>query len=354
MDGRVPSSRWRGTGILCGLGGLAGGLVAVILIGTIDNTDDVVVAQSIAQNVVITVALVIGSVLAVTGIGCCIAFWRRPAAQLAADGILVRNWRAVFVPWPLIADAAIPQLSTGGARPGLLLKNGQVVALRYAASIASYPTAEQQYENSPVLHQLRAAIPGGNTRSEPPALIPAARVAEGSLGRQDLPGPAVTTLPRSRMPARMYSLFYVGLIIVVRVLLNAHGFFSGNTVLAIATVVGLICVVLVAAWTRMNRQVIIGADWIAWRPRVTTRWYVLPYTQVVSLTVRQPNRLTPELVRLRRADGRGIGLRPEEIRAGAGQPLLEAFADSAALTSQARRLLDRPVITDFHPSHARE
>jgi hypothetical protein len=169
--------------------------------------------------------------------------------------------------------------------------------------------------------QLRAAIPAGNAGSEPPALIGAAGVAEGSLGRRDLPGPAVTTLP-----------------LVVRVLLNAHGFYSGETALSIAIAIGVISLVLVAAWTRMNRQVIVGADWIAWRPRVASRWYVLPYAQVVSLTVGHPNRLTPELVQVHRSDGRGIGLRPEEIRTGAGQPLLEAF-------------LDRPAITDFRPSH---
>lgn len=349
--GRIPSPRWQGTGIL---GGLAGGFVAAILIGAIDNSDNVVASQSIAQDVVITFALVIGLGLVITGIGCCVVFWRRPAAQLSADGILVRNWRAVFVPWPLVADAAIPQLSTGGARPGLLLKNGQVVALRYAASIASFPTAEQQYESSPVLHQLRAAIPGGSTQSEPPALIPAARVAEGSLGCQDLPGPAVTTLARSRMPTRMYSLFYIGLIIVVRVLLNSHGFHGGETLLAIVITAGIISLVLVAAWTRMNRQVIVGADWIAWHPRVASRWYVQPYAQVVSITVGRANRFTPEVVWVRRGDGRGIGLRPEEIRAGAGQSLLEAFAASPALTPQARGLLDQPVmVTDFNPSAGR-
>jgi hypothetical protein len=95
---------------------------------------------------------------------------------------------------------------------------------------------------------------------------------------------------------------------------------------AVATVVILCC------WVTLTRTVAAGPGWLAWRPRLTRRWRMLPLADVVStIDLQWPSRTG---VRLSRADGTGLRLRDRELAAGLGATARAQLAEHPAATPE--------------------
>jgi hypothetical protein len=90
--------------------------------------------------------------------------------------------------------------------------------------------------------------------------------------------------------------------------------------------------VILCCWVTLTRTVVAGAGWLAWRPRLTRRWRMLPLAEVVStIDLQWPRR---NGVRLSRAKGTGLRLRKPELAAGLGAAASAQLAEHPAATAE--------------------
>jgi hypothetical protein len=87
---------------------------------------------------------------------------------------------------------------------------------------------------------------------------------------------------------------------------------------------------MLCRWVTLTREIAVGPGWIAWRPRLTSLWRVLPFAELVStIDAHWPRR---DGVRLTRADGSSLRLRPAELAAGISPELSVQLAAHPAAT----------------------
>lgn len=342
---RIPSARRKVLGAAIGLAGTVAGFFAFAVILQIDQTATAL-HMSTAQDAVGVSAVTAGLAGIGGSLACAVRWWRRPAAEITPAGVLVRNWRPVLVPWPVIRAVTAAQPDTGARVPALLLADGEVLPLRFARPVPEehlLAAGGPDKAETAAIQMIRAALHAQqpDRPADQVAGLPAARGAvRGTLARRQLPGTPVTTLPRGRLPGQWLTLLVVPLFVLVPRLVAAqhgHPFDVAQFLLAIGAVAGALGLVVAAQWSHSTRRVVIGQDWLAWQPRIHLGWHALPLAQVISIA--PETGLGGRLVALRRADGRGIRLSAAELRTGAAGALLPVLDGHPGFTAAARSMM---------------
>lgn len=121
--------------------------------------------------------------------------------------------------------------------------------------------------------------------------------------------------------------FGVGFTGLVAAVVDVVGFIVVGLVSEAAVAVAILC-----CWVTLSRTVVVGPGWLAWQPRLTRRWRILPLADVVStIDLQWPRR---QGVRLSRADGSGLRLRNPELAAGLGAAAGPQLAEHPAATAE--------------------
>ncbi|MGH3298304.1 MAG: hypothetical protein ACRDP7_41590 [Trebonia sp.] len=332
---KIPSARWRMTGIACAVAGLVAGILLFIGLLSIDGAG-AARPDSLAQGILGLSAFACLLGFGVTGLITAIQFWRQPAAQLSDVGVMVCNWRTVLVPWGMIREA-----TTSQDRPALLLADGQVMPLRFAEAI---PRAGEY--QSATLDMLEVTLRGHQSkrhaaRRDPGPATPTG-LPRGSLIQRDLPAQIVYEVPRRRFrPSRLLAAglpVLVGGIRLVGALARSTPLNDAQFAVALTAAAGIAAVFIVFTWSLETRTVVLGEGWIGWRPRVSRRWHVLFFSEVVSIARTTEDAIYHGVV-IRRSDGRGIEIHEPQLRAGAGAALLPCLAGHPGLASDAEDTL---------------
>ena len=116
----------------------------------------------------------------------------------------------------------------------------------------------------------------------------------------------------------------------------------GGGLLVALVLEALAALVILCCWVTLTRTVAAGPGWLAWRPRLTRRWRILPSAHVVStIDLQWPRR---NGVRLSRADGTGLRLRNPELATGLGATASAQLAEHPAANAEflAAVLADAP------------
>jgi hypothetical protein len=315
----VGSVRWTFAGVIAlVIGWLATiGAVAVIL-----QIDGAASAQHFtpSQDAVGVTALVVGLSGAALSVITLVRWWRRPALAVRADGLAVYQLRPVAVPWAMTAE---PLLAGPGGRDskwGLRLVNGS--ALR-ARALRRVPDLSR---------------PAGG--GDPPAEVRWAYGPPGPRRRRarrcaELPGTALATSATPFHLGQWRWLMTAPLFLGLLVLLPdgeggaQSGVDIGGAVVVTLVLEALVAALLTAVWATLSRSVAVGETWVAWHPRGARRWRVLDFADVVSaIDLVWPPRPG---VRLSRADGGGLRVRPAELAADTGAALRRRLASHPAL-----------------------
>jgi hypothetical protein len=364
---RAASPSWRALALAVVLVGVPAGIAACAALLQIDA--DTLVPTSAADAFVAVMALVIGF-----GGICCgsillgLRWWARPAAAITPAGVVVYNWRPLLVPWPMISAVTSLPRSGRGPGPGLALVNGEVVALRFVPQTPFWSAPDgARFGRFDVTEMIGQARPGNKPADR------AAATERHKLGpllrRHELPEILYTALAARRLPWSWWAApFVIAFLSFGRLATVAHH--QSIDAAQILSAMGAILIALFLAvaviWARWARAVAIGADWIAWRPRLATRWRVVSADELVSIAPgvdvsrRGVAPRTPWTGRRRsggqiasygpfapadldialcRSDGRGIRLGPNELDGGTAAALLQAFGSHPGLTDEARQRL---------------
>jgi hypothetical protein len=337
----VRSGRWRALGLVFCVAGIVVSLVAVAAILQIDHAAQAV-HFSTAQGIVGGAATVVGILgILLSGL-CCVRLWRRPGLRFSQAGVMVCSWRPVLVPWQVISGVTTSKSRSGSALPALRLCDGQVLALKFVSVVA----AGYEDENE-AMRLLRACMPVQHPASpQPPAAAdsqpsPVPAAAGGSLSRRRLPGIPAYRLPRCRLPRNLISLPLFGGVIVMGFAARAQnpGAFNVAQILAGGGIAAAVLGLIVGFWwSRWTRAVVVGTDWLAWRPRGSLWWHVLYFRQLLSV---YPSARAGRGVLLKRSDGRGIWLRRAELQEAAAAHLISALDQCPGFTAAARQALGR-------------
>jgi hypothetical protein len=296
-----------------------------------------------AQDAVGTTAFVvaIGGIVAAAVAG--VRWWRRPSVQATGQAITVYQRRPVAIPWTMIADVPgrEPEGSPRGRRRALVLADGRELKARGLTKLARL-AAQRQDLPAPAAP---AALTGGSLRPWLPFPVPAAwpipaypRAGQLRKRRMDqLPGPPLQQV-KIRFPRGFSWLMLPPLFFGLMVMLpdsnagaQSGADLGGGLVTALVFEATAILMIL-CCWVTLTRTVAAGHGWLAWRPRLTRRWRMLPLADVVSTIDLQWPRRTG--VRLSRADGTGLRLRNSELAAGLGATARAQLAEHPATTAE--------------------
>jgi hypothetical protein len=366
---KASSPRWTALAVLVGLIGVPAGLAVLIGMLQIDDADTLGPMSALQDTIAVT-AFIIG-LLGICGGSIYLArrLGRRPSAAIATSGVVVYNLRSLLVPWQMISGMTTFRRKGGRPGPALLLANGDVLPLRFAPTSAYWTAPGDGSSNvrtsveEKILQALREHRPELDSAPAvlPVAVLPAAVLPSAvgaadlraeSLRQRQLPGPPVCQLPPRPLPVGWRMLPFYLAVIAATDLTTAPGgqpFMLAEFLFGVGGVFAVGCVIVAVRWTRWSRTVTVGADWIAWKPHANG-WRVLPVTRLVSVapgidwggrrTLGRPaNAARRGGVALRRADGRGIRLRPDELAAGAATAILRLLDDHPAMTEQMRSVL---------------
>ena len=350
---RVGSFRWKTAAVLLIVAGWTASYAAALAILLIDGTATDVHWTASQDTVAITAwVVVIGGVVAAAVVG--VRWWRRPAVEATGQAITVYQRRPVAIPWTMIAGVPGPEPggSPGGRGRVIVLADGRELKVPGLDKLASL-AAQRQDLPGPAAP---AAPADGSLRSWLPFPVPAAwpipaypQAGQRRKRRTDqLPGPAVQQV-KIGFPRRFSCIMLAPLFFSLMVMFpRGNGGVQPGVDLGGGLVVALVfgataALVILCCWVTLTRTVAAGPGWLAWRPRLTRRWRILPLADVVSTIDLQRPRRTG--VRLSRADGTGLRLRNPELAAGLGAAASVQLAEHPAATAEflAAVLADAPL-----------
>lgn len=350
---RVRSYRWKMAAALLIVAGWPVSYAVALAIVQIDGaaTD---VHWTPSQDAVGTTAYVVGIGGIVAAAVVAVRWWRRPAVQVTGQAITVYQRRPVAIPWTMIVDVSGPEPmgSPRGWGRAIVLANGRELKVRGLDRLAR-PAARRQHLPGPAAPATPAA---GSLRSWLPFPVPAAWPVPaypqaGQLGKRradQLPGPALQQVkigfPWRQLGWIMLAPLALGLLVMFpgRNGGAQYGVDVGGGLVVALALAAVAAWVILCCWVTLTRTVAAGRGWLAWRPRLTRRWRMLPLADVVStIDLQWPDR---NGVRLIRADGTGLRLRNRELAAGLGAAARAQLAEHPAVTAEflAAVLADAP------------
>jgi hypothetical protein len=380
---KASSPRWTALAVIIGLIGAPAGFAVLISMFQIDDADTLGPMSAVQDTIAVTAVFV--GLFGICGgsIYLALRLGRRPSAAIATSGLVVYNVHSLLVPWQMISGMTTFRRRSGRSGPALLLANGDVIPLRFAPASAYWSAPGNGSSNvrssveETILHALREHAPAAGSV---PAVLPAAATHPAGLQpepaslrqrrmhrQHHLPGNPVYELSPRRMPLGWRMLPFYLAIIAIADLRTAQGgqpFRLTEFLLGVVAVFVLGCVIVAIRWTSWSRTIAIGTDWIAWTPRWDSNgWRVLPVTKIVSIapridwgrwrTLGRSTNAAPRAgVVLRRSDGRGVRLRPDELAAGTAGAMLSLVGDHPALTAQMRSVLARYAVESAAPGPA--
>jgi len=372
MGMREQSSVWAVLATAVAVIGIPGGFAALVAMMQIDNADTLG-HMSTAQDFVAIAAFAIG-LAGISGGSLFLAmrWWPRPGLAITPAGVVVYNWRPLLVPWSMVAGVTTYQRRFGPG-PALLLACGDVVALTCAPIVGSWSTSggarSLRCSVDEVISAGLAECQPERPDEQEPACAPraASPARHASLRRHQLPGAPSCYRPSRRLSGAWRALPISLPILAAGQLYAAQRgqiFNPAQFVLGIGAVFGTVCLVVGVVWARWARVIAVGPDWLAWKPLWARKWRVLPVSQLASVgrgvdlsrrSVRgqqdqrtrerpgarlsRPQATARRAIALRRSDGRGIQLRPDELDKGVASAILQAAGSHPAMTDEARREL---------------
>jgi hypothetical protein len=353
---KASSPRWTALGVITGLIGVPAGFVVLVSMLQIDNADTLG-PMSALQDIIAVTALVVG-LLGICGgsIYLALRLGRRPSAAIATTGVVVYNLRSLLVPWQMISGMTTFRRRSGRTVPALLLADGEMLPLLFASTSAYWTAPGDGSSNvrtsleEKILEALREHRPelvvgsGAGTANLP--------AEPGSLRQHRLPGTPVHEMSPRPMPIGWRMLpFYLAILAAAEMKTSQGGqpFRATEFAFGVGAVFAVGCVIVAVHWARWSRSIAVGIDWIAWKPRWDANgWRVIPVSHLVSIAPaidwarwRTPRHTTRDSVALRRSDGRGIRLGPDDLAAGAAAAILPLVSDHPGMTAQARSVLAR-------------
>jgi hypothetical protein len=297
--------------------------------------------------------LLIGGLLLGVLTLCCLAFgvlfWINACAvNLTAERIRVANMRSVKLRWPMI-DGVTTVRASRRLIPCLHLITGEVVPIRFAARLPARTPPASVIASSAALSVFSAALSQRSPGQSSWLVPPGGTIARGRLMRsRHLPGPVTTAIPRSGIPELWWRALckfgFSGLCLAALEIKSGLAEMAKAGAIGVTYSAGFCLVVLAVDTVRIRRKLVLGADFIAWRPVTSWSWRVLPFRAVVwadavpGLASGLRNVPAAYNIELLRSDGRGVTIRRPELMASAAA-LLAALGQSPAITRQAAETL---------------
>jgi hypothetical protein len=356
---RVPSRLWKAVAVTVAVAGIIATLIVFsAALGVIAAIDPAAVSGhgSVAQAMTEVTTTVIGFGGLGGSLFSATRLWQRPAMVISAEGVMVCNRRPVLVPWPMISGVTTAQSGTGNKLPALVLIDGELLVCGFAPRVLPDRGGRPETAGSSGAMKLigeaiagqRSASGAGHSHQD----VAPHRLERGSLFRRRLPGQGAYEIPRTRLPQKWLVLLGAPIMELAMwprmEVLGGQTLNSADLLVALAATAGGVGLIVAVQWWRHNRKVIIGDVWIAWRPRVRLGWHVLEFRQVVSVA---PGHGQGGIVAVKLADGHGIKLGDDELKAGGAAALLRALDGNPALTDTGRERLHQAASAQWRPGH---
>lgn len=335
---RVRSYRWKAAAFFLILAGWPASLAAMVAILQIDGAA-ADVHWTPSQDAVGWSAFGVVFTGLVAAVVVAVRWWRRPALQLTGQALTIYQRRPVAIPWTMITDVFGPMGSPDGRSRRIVLADGRELKVRALGRLAKLAAQRQGPPDpmAPVGSSMRSWLSFSLPEAWPVPAYPGTGQLRGRRSDQ-LPGPAIQEA-KIRFPRAEYLLLsLVPLFLGLAVLFPGGngGAKSGIDVVGFIVVVlvseAVAAVAILCCWVTLSRTVVVGPGWLAWQPRLTRRWRILPLADVVStIDLQWPRR---QGVRLSRADGSGLRLRNPELAAGLGAAAGPQLAEHPAATAE--------------------
>jgi hypothetical protein len=270
------------------------------------------------------------------------------AVSLSPQHVRVANLRWVKLAWPMI-DGVTTVRAGRRLIPCLHLITGEVVPIRFAARLPTRTPPASVIASSAALSVISAALSDWSPGQPSWLVLPGGTIVRGRLMRsRQLPGPVITAIPRSGIPEQWWRALrkfgFSGLLLAVLEINSGLAEMAKVAAVGVTYSLGFCLVVLAVDTVRIRRKLVLGADFIAWRPVISWSWRVLPFRAVVWADavpgLASGFRKVPaeHNIQLLRSDGRGVTIRRPELKASAAA-VLAALGQSPVITRQAAETL---------------